>query len=343
MLTWKKTVLGAMLLSSEAFAIGLKLEPSDFCLESNRRIFGRMVAKHAAGTAVDSSTLTSEFRRPGELDSVGGIGYVMHLFDGVPYKFNPDVYAKILHQHATRRKIVNLRTLMQSCAEGGEDPETILAELSAGALQSQWLRARSVRFTLENTLFRAFRDAKAARWPRGMVLGISSGIRELDTCTTGWREGELTCVGALPGRGKTSFLLQAMYEAAAPGVAVACISLEMRASHLVRRLTIIHSGLAAQSLRDARNLTPENYTMPRSPCLRWAIFPSPSPSQTLAASTLERLQARPGRCTKMVPALFSWTSFKSPARTGRNAGRLSIGFGMQIDCEQLCEQFMALS
>ena len=85
------------------------------------------------------------------------------------------------------------------------------------------------------------------------VLGIPSGIDELDVCTTGWRDGELTYVGALPGRGKTSFLLQAMYAAATAGIGVGCISLEMRASQLVRRLTVIHSGIAAQLLRDARN------------------------------------------------------------------------------------------
>ena len=47
--------------------------------------------------------------------------------------------------------------------------------------------------------------------------------------------------------------------AAMAGIGVGCISLEMRASQLVRRLTIIHSKVEAQLLRDARNLTPQNY------------------------------------------------------------------------------------
>jgi replicative DNA helicase len=270
----EKTVLGAMLLSSEAFAIGLELEPADFYLEANRRIFGRMLAMHAAGTAVDSSTLSSELRRTVELESVGGIGYMMDLTDGLPYKFNPAAYAKILRQHATRRKIINLCSLMQSRAEGGDDPEPILAELSAGALQSQMASNHVRPVHIREYIVPSLQEMQRQRdSPRGVVLGIASGIRDLDACTTGWRDGELTYIGALPGRGKTSFMLQAMYAAAAAGIGVGCVSLEMRASQLVRRLTIIHSGLTAQSLRDARNLTPENYTHAKKSMLALGDLP----------------------------------------------------------------------
>ena len=44
--------------------------------------------------------------------------------------------------------------------------------------------------------------------------------------------GELTCVGALLGRGRTPLMLQAMYDAAANGMGVGCISLEMRGRQL---------------------------------------------------------------------------------------------------------------
>jgi replicative DNA helicase len=270
----EKTVLGAMLLNSEAFAVGRELEPSDFYLDSNRRIFGRMLAMHAAGTAVDSSTLTSELKRTVELETVGGIGYVMDLTDGLPFKFNPASYVKILRKHATTRKIINLCSLMQSRAEGGDDPEAILAELSAGALQSQMASTDVRPVHIREYIVPSLQEMQRQRdSPRGVVLGISSGIPDLDLCTTGWRDGELTYVGALPGRGKTSFMLQAMYAAAVAGIGVGCISLEMQAAQLVRRLTIIHSRLPAQSLRDTRNLTPEHYAHAKKSMLALGDLP----------------------------------------------------------------------
>jgi len=255
----EKTVLGAMLLDAEAFATGLELEPGDFYLTSHRRIFGRMLAMHAAGTAVDSLTLISELARTMELDSVGGAGYIARLTEDLPHRFHPSSYAKLLRKHATTRKIANLCALMQTRAEGGDDPEEILAEISAAALQSQMASSSVVPVHISEYIVPGLQEMERQRESSPGVLGIPSGIADLDTCTTGWREGELTYVGALPGRGKTSFLLQAMHTAASAGIGVGCISLEMRASQLVRRLNIIQSGLKAEDLRDTRKLTPENY------------------------------------------------------------------------------------
>ncbi len=92
----------------------------------------------------------------------------------------------------------------------------------------------------------------AQRNHSGAVLGVASGIESLDKVTTGFRGGELTYVGALPGRGKTSFMLQAMYNAAISGTGVGCISLEMRGGQLVRRLGVLHSKMHAQRFRDPR-------------------------------------------------------------------------------------------
>jgi len=97
-------------------------------------------------------------------------------------------------------------------------------------------------------------DAMKAQIARGdgEVLGIPTGIEVLDAAMGGWHEGELTYVGALPGRGKTSIMLQAMHHAAKLGYKVGCISLEMRAQQLLRRLATIQSGLPAYKLRDPR-------------------------------------------------------------------------------------------
>lgn len=87
------------------------------------------------------------------------------------------------------------------------------------------------------------------------TLGIPACIAPLDKALNGWHPGELTYVGALLGRGKSSLLLQSMHYAATQGYGVGFISLEMSAQLVMRRLGAMHSGLRAHKFRDPRQLT----------------------------------------------------------------------------------------
>lgn len=269
----EKTVLGSMLSNRAAFDEGLNLEPADFSLDSHRRIFSRMVTMHVSGLAVDISTLISDFLRTNELGSIGGAGYLADLTSGIPREHNPKSYMRILKRETARRNILNLCAGATSRAELGDEPEDILSELSAAALQSQMaaglVRPRPIRDCIVPVLEEMASQRKSERG----VLGIAVGIPELDACTSGWRGGELTYVGALPGRGKTSFMLQAMHAAATSGVGVGCISLEMRGSQLVRRLAILHSGLHAGKFRDAREMNGAEYRHAEESILALAELP----------------------------------------------------------------------
>ena len=76
----EKNVLSAMLLDNEGVAIALEiLGDTDFYKDKHRTIFNGMVSLYQKNEAVDILTLTEELRRKGELEEVGGAGYISEL------------------------------------------------------------------------------------------------------------------------------------------------------------------------------------------------------------------------------------------------------------------------
>ena len=270
----EKTVLGAMLSDSKFFLAGQVLKPSDFYLDSHRRIFVRILAIAEKGLMPDVQLLVDELRRVGELEAVGGIGFVFSLTEDIPLgSWTPESQVETIKKYAANRRILNVTSLAQAKAAAGEDPEEILEALAREVIGSQ-LEVATVRpKRIAEYIGATLEELASQRRHKGEVLGIASGIRYLDASTTGFRNGELTYVGAYPGRGKTAFMLQVMYHAAMAGVGVGCISLEMRASQLIKRLAVLDSGLAPSKLRDPRELTVVEYDLARKTVLGFAELP----------------------------------------------------------------------
>lgn len=249
----ERTVLGAMLLEPEAVHTGLmELSPSDFSLDSHRRVFQVLADMASAGEGIDTTTVRDALEQRKELDSIGGVTFLLDLTYGIPPHLNVAEYVSILREKTALRRVLEIVTTSMSRVTGGDDPEAILADMQRGVHETQ-MQSNTVRpVSIAEFILPTLDEMRAQRAHKGEVLGISSGIAPLDEITTGFRDGELTYVGAMPGRGKTSFMLQALYHAAVTGVPTGCISLEMRGKQLVRRLGIMHSKIHAQRMRDPR-------------------------------------------------------------------------------------------
>jgi replicative DNA helicase len=106
------------------------------------------------------------------------------------------------------------------------------------------------------------------------LIGIPTGVENLDDSTTGWRDGELTYVGALPGRGKTAFMLQSFLAALKFGVPALFISLEMTREQLLRRMAIAESQIAAVKWRDVRVMMPTEMQYAKEAVYRLGELPA---------------------------------------------------------------------
>ena len=249
-------LLGMMLSYPDAIDKAASLPVGDLYLDSHRRIFTVIQQMHAKDEQATIVTLLAELNRLKLTEAVGGAGYICDLTNDAYKSADIGQYIRLIKKAAARRQILALASLIAARAEGGDDPEEIYADLQTSALRAQAAGVNVRPQPIAELVVPTWEHMKEQMEHTGEVLGVPTGITALDEATTGWREGELTYLGAYPGRGKTSFMLQAMHHAASYGFGVGCISLEMRAQQLMRRLATIESKMPAYKFRDPRLMNP---------------------------------------------------------------------------------------
>src|SRR5579872_3023723 len=142
----EKLVLGSVVVGHPIQNITSVLRSSDFSLEKHRRIFAAMVDMEASGTKIDRVTLSHEIRRRGQLESVGGVSYLVSLDEGMPLLANIDAYISIVRNKAVlRQAIMSAQYLINECLAAADPTPEILgrAERSLVALSTE---TRSVNF-----------------------------------------------------------------------------------------------------------------------------------------------------------------------------------------------------
>lgn len=123
----------------------------------------------------------------------------------------------------------------QTAAQRGETPESVIASLlqKVGALEASGaVYARDIKQVLAG-----FIDTVEQRFQReGVLLGIPSGLTDLDELLLGFQPGNLYIVGARPGMGKSALMAEWAVHAGIKQYAVGIVSAEMSAEQLAGRM-----------------------------------------------------------------------------------------------------------
>ena len=91
----------------------------DFSTREHCLVFRRIQSLLARGTSVDLTTLTNDLAQSGELEIVGGAGYIAALIDGIPHLSNITHYAQIVRDHTKRRELIKFGAKLQDLVWGG--------------------------------------------------------------------------------------------------------------------------------------------------------------------------------------------------------------------------------
>ncbi len=250
----ERFVLGAILTNDSAFLnVAATLDPEDFSLEKHKRIFLRMQELHERGEKIDRVTLGNELNDRRELESVGGMSYLVSLDDGLPQLFNVESYVSIVKEKALLRRIITVsQDTINRCIASGENSMDILgavedALMKLGDVQSRNALASPAQIITEyEGGINAFLDTSRR------IQGVSTGFLKFDEMTGGLREGELFILAARPAMGKTALALNiAQHIAMNPKnpKAVAVFSLEMSKESLLTRLVCAAARVDQQRFR----------------------------------------------------------------------------------------------
>jgi len=144
----ESAVVGSIVLENDRIANVGRLRPADFYGSHHRLLFAAINDMIAAGTPVDAVTLGEEMERRGQLEEIGGAGYIVEILDSVPHSFNADYYAKIVIEKTRLRRLTQLG-------------RKILDEASDPAMTSEHVRERLLDF---DDVFRGDDQADRFTW-----------------------------------------------------------------------------------------------------------------------------------------------------------------------------------
>ena len=87
---------------------------------------------------------------------------------------------------------------------------------------------------------------------KGSVIGVPSGLLDLDEITSGFQDGDLIIVAGRPGMGKTSLALSMLRNALDYKIGVGMFSLEMSNSQLAMRLLCSEARVDSHFVRTGK-------------------------------------------------------------------------------------------
>lgn len=219
----------------------------DFWLPNHRRIYQVIRTMYERKEPIDLITIDAEMTRlyPNEQFASDLLKAVC---DGI-YYCNFDQYVELLKQATIRRKLVELADEMTTSANDITEDMMVLTDKVRAKLRDM-IQTQSAWRTMTDVMISTFDDIEKRQ--KGEIVGIKSGVYDIDRATGGFFPGELAVIGARPSVGKSAFGLQIAVEAAARGHKVCFVSCEMVDSQFGQRLISNTTKIDGMKLRSAK-------------------------------------------------------------------------------------------
>ena len=237
----EEAVLGSILINQETiYGVSELLDIEDFYRKSHRTIFKVMLDLNTTKKAIDIITLTDYLTHISKLEEVGGIVFVTSLANKVPSTANLKHYINIVKEKSMLRNIVHIAEYMENMgydSESIDTPETVLdkAEQLLSKLTKKLVTTK-VNNIKEQTL-NAYVDIENIINYKGELLGLETGLQDLDSFLQGLKNSDFMILAARPSMGKTAFALNiASYLSIKKDTPVAFFSLEMSSNQLIHRI-----------------------------------------------------------------------------------------------------------
>ncbi len=257
----EQALLGALLhnnLSLEKVIDFLK--PEHFADGIHGKIFHAICKIVEQGSVADPITLKTFFDKDDLLSSVGGGQYLIELADSVVSLGNTHHYGKTIYDLYLRRQLINIGDEIIETARSFSVEETAkdqikqaeekLVDLDMNDGQQSRLQS------FETSLTEALKMAEIAYKRDSKVVGVTTGLHDLDKWLGGLHPSDLIIIAGRPSMGKTALATNIAFNAAlakaekkTEGGNVVIFSLEMSADQLANRLLAQEAKISSDRIR----------------------------------------------------------------------------------------------
>lgn len=250
----EEAVLGAMLIDKKGVDEVIDLiQPEAFYKSTHQTIFEAIFQLFQDSQPIDLLTVSSELRKKGKLESVGGEFYLVQLSQRVASSAHIEFHARIILQKFIQRSLIKISNeIIESAYKESTDVFDLLDEAESKLYDVTQGNIKKSSESAQNLVLQAKKKIEEIS-KRDGLSGVSSGFEKLDKLTSGWQPSDLIIIAARPGMGKTALTLSmARNIAVMKQIPVAFFSLEMSSIQLITRLISSETGLSSEKLRTGK-------------------------------------------------------------------------------------------
>ena len=247
-------LLGAVLANNQALEkVSDFLEPEHFAEPAHARIYDAVCRLIERGQVADSVQLAHVFNDDEGLKEVGGSAYLAELQSSIVSIINAADYGRTIFDLYKRRELIELADEVANgaydCSPGTwADQQIEEAEGKLFKLAEQGDVGKQVK-SFDKVLSQSLKNAEAALKRDGSMVGISTGLIDLDKLLGGLAPSDLIVLAGRPGMGKTALATNIAFSAARDGASVAFFSLEMSSDQLATRMMSERAEIPSEKIR----------------------------------------------------------------------------------------------
>ena len=237
----EQALLGALLLDSQSAwpEVQAIVTEHDLASKEHRLIFRAIAKACGDGQWPDAVTVAAALDLAGHAKETGGLAYLAELARYTPGIVNAGAYATLVRARGQRAALAAiLRQQLEQLEKHGAQAADVAESLgeSVTAIMERLAAGQDQR--IGDALVDAMLDfeERAERRDAGGIVGVTTGLRRLDSMTGGLQAGYLYVLAGLTSSGKTAAALAITAAAARAGHAVGIVSREMPSRELAARL-----------------------------------------------------------------------------------------------------------
>ncbi len=252
----EQSILGGLLLDNLAWdQVADILVMSDFYKSAHQKIYEAIGILQQKSQPVDLITVSHQLQSKGDMESVGGTGYLADLVNKSIGSANITSYAKIVRDKSILRRMIQISSEIIESAFNDKYSDVDLFIDQSEEKFYQLSQSNQV-----DGLVSSFEIAKASydrihalHQRQSDLIGLSTGFSYLDKMTSGLNGGEFIVIAARPSMGKTAFSLNLVHHLALKEKkTVAFFSLEMSREAVMMRFLALTASLPLGKVRSGK-------------------------------------------------------------------------------------------
>jgi replicative DNA helicase len=259
----EKALLGLCLLSPEHFGTVVDSLPPDLWSPENRPIYVAMKTLYEMGESVDLVTLKNHLVKTGTLMVSGGEVRIAALTDGIPIvslQAAKSWVAAVAEAGKRRRIVSGVTGAARLCSDTSLNSEALLSRFQAIAFEIASGIENGTSSTPKDLARQVREETERIQASKDGIIGIPSGLFQLDKMTHGFEAGQYVILAARPSVGKSSLAIQVASHAAKLGNTTVFFSYEMQSSKVAMVRAKMESSLSEFEIRISREGAIERLT-----------------------------------------------------------------------------------